>query len=241
MKAWAAVETKVYRVEGGCLSIEFLVLGPIENNVYLISDGNATIVVDPSCEPEAIMAALGNRVPAAIVLTHRHWDHIGAAAALREQTGALVIASEADAPYITGEQVLPGVNTHGVAPCPVDHAVNDGDVLEIGNMAWKVMLTPGHTPGSMCLYIDPRFGSNKEGAPVLIAGDTLFFGSIGRTDFEGGSMSAMRQSLKHLAVLPDNTVVLPGHAAQTTIGAERKRVFARFAEPLRDAYPKLDD
>ena len=77
--------------------------------------------------------------------------------------------------------------------------------------------------------IDPRFGTNPEGAPVLISGDTLFCGSIGRTDFQGGDMNAMRRSLKRLAVLPDETVVLPGHNSTTKIGNERKRVFAYYA------------
>ena len=96
-------------------------------------------------------------------------------------------------------------------------------------MAWKVVLTPGHTKGSMCLFIDPRFGNHPEGSPVLVSGDTLFCASIGRTDFEGGSMDDMRASLKRLAVLPDETLVLPGHNDLTTIGAERRRVFAQFA------------
>ena len=76
-----------------------------------------------------------------------------------------------------------------------------------------MILTPGHTEGGICLFIDPRFGTNPEGAPVLISGDTLFCGSIGRTDFQGGDMNAMRRSLKRLAVLPDETVVLPGTTA----------------------------
>ena len=96
-------------------------------------------------------------------------------------------------------------------------------------MPWKVILTPGHTEGSMCLFIDPQFGTDIAAAPVLVSGDTLFCGSIGRTDFQGGDMNAMRRSLKRLAALPDDTVVLPGHNDLTTIGAERKRVFAYYA------------
>ena len=221
----------LYKVKDGCLPIHFMVMGPIENNVYIISDDAATIVVDPTCDSDVILGALeklGKKKLDAIILTHSHSDHVGAAAKLRRLTGATVIASKADAPYIE-RTVKPLRDDYEFPACEVDQPVDDGDVIQIGNMAWKVILTPGHTPGSMCLFLDPQFGTDKDGAPVLISGDTLFYGSIGRTDFEGGSMPDMRASLKRLAVLPDQTVVLPGHGEQTTIGAERRRIFAYYA------------
>lgn len=221
----------LYKVKDGCLPIQFMVMGPIENNVYIISDDAATIVVDPACDSDVIIGALeklGKKKLDAIILTHSHSDHVGAAAKLRRLTGATVIASKADVPYIE-RTVKPLRDDYEFPACEVDQPVDDGDVIQIGNMAWKVILTPGHTPGSMCLFLDPQFGTVKDAAPVLISGDTLFYGSIGRTDFEGGSMPDMRASLKRLAVLPDQTVVLPGHGEQTTIGAERRRVFAYYA------------
>ncbi|HIW75472.1 MULTISPECIES: MBL fold metallo-hydrolase [Gordonibacter] len=217
-----------HTIPGTCVSVEYLVLGMLENNVYIISDGSSVFVVDPSCEPDRIMKALNGRVPEAIVLTHRHFDHVGAAEALRERTGAPVVASVVDAPMICGDEPTP-LSDRPFTPCPVDRVLKDGETFQVGSMPWKVIATPGHTPGGMCLYLDARDGSNPKGAPVLVSGDTLFAGSIGRTDFAGGSLKQMRASLKRLATLPNNTKVLPGHGPTTTIGAERGPVFARFA------------
>ena len=203
-----------------CVKIEVAVLGPIENNVYIIEGPDATFVVDPTEQAPYIVDLLKGRPCAAIVLTHAHWDHVGAARELRELTGATVIASVVDAPLIDGSEPL-GRNRRGFEPCPVDRAVSDGEIVEIGSMKWRVMVTPGHTPGSMCLFLDPAFGADPEGIPVLISGDTLFSGAHGRTDFEGGNPAAMRESLLRLAELPEETLVLPGHNQLTTIALER--------------------
>lgn len=202
-----------------CVSIEVLVMGPIENNVYIISDGTTTIVVDPTGYPDRIVEALDGRTLDAIVLTHYHWDHVGGAAELREKTGAFTVASAVDAPFISGEKEL-DPSHRGFTPCPIDRVVDDGDVLEIGAMKWQVMLTPGHTPGSMCLLLDPQYGSDPTGDPVLISGDTLFRGAHGRTDFVGGDPAAMMTSLARLGTLPGETIVLPGHNSVTTIATE---------------------
>lgn len=203
-----------------CVKLEALVMGPIENNVFFVDDGHSVIVVDPTEDAPSIVNALAGRTCAAIVLTHAHWDHVGAACALRELTGAPTVASSVDAPYIDGTvQVDP--SHRPFEPCPIDRVVEDGDVFEVGSMKWRVMVTPGHTPGSMCLFLDPQYGSDQDGVPVLIAGDTLFAGAHGRTDFVGGDPLAMRESLKRLAELPEETLVLPGHNSLTTIGRER--------------------
>lgn len=220
----------LYEVSGLCVDVKYLVLGPLQNSTYLISDGAGTMVVDPSCEPETIIAALEGKKLDAIVLTHFHNDHIGAAAQLRAATGAKVYASAVDAPVIEAPQ--DGTYVEACEPCPVDETVANGSVVTVGNMPWKVISTPGHTKGSICLFLIPQFGNHEGGLPVLVSGDTLFAGTVGRTDFEGGSMEEMRASIKKLAALPDDTAVLPGHNDLTTIGAERRRVFARFgAEP----------
>lgn len=217
--------TDLYEVQGLCVDVTYLVLGALENNTYILSDGEGVMVVDPSCEVDRILLALEGKTPDVIVLTHHHYDHMGAAAALREATGAKVIASEADAPFV---EVPKSDFMKTADPCPVDLRVNNGDVVKVGKMEWKVMSTPGHTPGSMCLFLIPQFGNHPQGLPVLITGDTLFAGTVGRTDFEGGSMEQMAASVKKLAYFPDDVAVLPGHNSLTTIGAERKRVFARF-------------
>lgn len=208
-----------YRVQGGCVSIEFLVMGPIENNVYIIDDGESTIVVDPTTSAPQIVSALGGRTLDAIVLTHTHFDHVGGANELRRITGATTIASVGDAPYIDGSKKL-APSHWGFEPCPVDRVVTEGEIVEIGSMKWRVLETPGHTHGSICLFLESQYGSDKQGAPVLISGDTLFHGAHGRTDFDEGDPAAMRESLAKLAKLPPETIVLPGHNAQTTIQAE---------------------
>lgn len=219
------------KIDGLCVDAKFLVMGVLSNNVYVVSDGKGTFVVDPSEQADAILASLGGAALDAIVITHSHWDHTGAAAELRSLTGAPVIASAIEADYI--ENPRAGVGSRTSAPCPVDRRVGNGDVVRVGDMQWKVVETPGHSSGSVCLFVIPQFGNHADGRPVLISGDTLFAGTTGRTDFERGSDADMAASMKKLAKLPDDTVVLPGHGGLTTIGDERP-TFARFGwEPAR--------
>ena len=174
--------TDLYEISGLCVDVEYMIMGVLANNVYIVSDGEGTMVVDPSCSADKILAALGERKLDAIVLTHSHFDHTGAAAELREATGAPVIASAIDAPLIE-EPCDEDLSTRGV-PCPVDRTVAHGDVVEVGNMKWKVIATPGHTPGSICLFDIPQFGNHPKGLPVLLSGDTLLGFGLGWINYK---------------------------------------------------------
>ena len=144
---------------------------------------------------------------------------------MKRRTGAPVIASKVDSPVIEAGQKDMGIVTEG---CVVDRKVSDGDMIAVGKTEWRVIATPGHTPGGICFFLDPQKAPHPDRRPLLVSGDTLFCGSIGRTDFEGGSMRDMRASLARLSKLPDSTIVLPGHNALTTIQVEQKRVFSYY-------------
>ena len=220
------VMARFHEVQGLCVGVRFSVLGPVANNVYVVDDGEGVIVVDPSCRPDAIMAMVDGRTVDAIFVTHRHEDHVGALADIRRLTGAPVYAPALDAAAIeAGVESKFGLSA---AACPVDVRVSEGDAVKVGKTTWKVLHPPGHTEGSSCFYLKAGDAPGS-GASVLLSGDTLFAGSIGRTDFEGGNMRQMRASLRRLAELPDEVVVLPGHNNLTTMKAEKRTTIPFYA------------
>jgi glyoxylase-like metal-dependent hydrolase (beta-lactamase superfamily II) len=204
------------------LNVMRLKLGPLETNCWIVSDEHdgPAIVVDPADDASAILVALGDLSVAAIVLTHRHFDHIGAVRELVAATHAPVLAHALDA-----EGLLTSSGTGGAlfgfectAPFP-DRLLEDGDVIEAGSLSLSVLHTPGHTPGGICLLARDDTG----GPPHLFAGDTVFAGSVGRTDFEGGDARALSHSIaRQIAPLLPETVVHPGHGPDTTVGRERR-------------------
>jgi glyoxylase-like metal-dependent hydrolase (beta-lactamase superfamily II) len=197
-----------------------LVLGALDTNCWLVSDdeGGPTVVIDPASDDRRVLAAIGEAKVAAVVLTHGHFDHLGAVGAVLTATGAPLLVHTADAASITDAAANGGAQFGFDAVAPAaDRLLADGDRLDAGAITLAVWATPGHTPGSICLLASPT-----QGPEHLFSGDTLFAGSVGRTDFAGGSARAMRASIEVLSSLPETTVVHPGHGPDTTIGHESR-------------------
>jgi len=199
---------------------EILPVGPLQCNCSIIGDEatREAMVIDPGDEIDDIIAILEKHQlhVKQIVITHAHIDHVGGAMKLRELTGAPILLNQND--YALLKMLDVQAAWIGVpAPGKVEIAstLSDGDALRVGDMSAGVIETPGHTEGSVCLYFAPQ--------KLLIAGDTLFAGSIGRTDLPGGSFEKIMRSLHgRVLALPDETVVIPGHGPATTIAEERE-------------------
>ena len=199
---------------------EILPVGPLRCNCSIIGDETTreAMVIDPGDDIEDIQALIKkhNLQVKQIVITHAHIDHVGGAMKLRAATGAPILLNENDSALLKMLDVQ--ATWIGVAPpgkVEIDRSVTTGETVAAGQHTAQILHTPGHTEGSICLYFAPE--------KKLIAGDTLFAGSIGRTDLPGGSMKKILSSLHHTVLaLPDETVVVPGHGELTTIGEERQ-------------------
>ncbi len=196
------------------MTIQTIPVGPLHTNCYLVYDDQGDgVVVDPGGEADTLLCAIassGMRVRY-VLLTHAHVDHMAAAAAILEATGANLLLHEGDAPALTD----PSWNLSSLfpelcdGPLPVlkaDRLLREGDTVEAGTLRFTVLHTPGHTPGSCCYLC----------GDVLFSGDTLFQDGCGRTDFPGGSKWEMLQSLARLRELPEACRVYPGHGGETT-------------------------
>lgn len=193
-----------------------LVLGPLETNCYVVAEEHAgeCLVIDPACFDERLVAEIGTARVVAIVLTHCHFDHLGGVAELKAVTEAPLVIHALDAEFVTSSEGNGGAMFGFVETAPpADRLVDQGDIVTAGSIDFEVLHTPGHTPGGICLYTPGH----------LFSGDTLFAGSVGRTDFPRGDGRALSRSVAmRLAGLPDDTVVHPGHGPESNIGRERR-------------------
>lgn len=189
------------------LQIDVMALGAYQTNCYLVSapGSDRCLIIDPGYEANAIKTRLRQRelTPEAILLTHGHFDHVGAVRELAMDFDCRVFLCPEDLS-------MPPMMTAG--PLFYTDTYGEGDCLTLAGLPFRVFHTPGHTPGSVCLLFENQ----------LFSGDTLFAGSCGRTDLPGGSQAAIRKSLKRLAEMQENYTVLPGHGQVTTLDEERK-------------------
>lgn len=198
--------------------IKTIPVGMIGTNCYIAGcpETKEAVVIDPGDEEQKIMKVVNdNKLKVvAIINTHGHWDHVGANGAIKEKTGAPLMIHEDDATYLTDSKLnlASMLIGKGEKSPQADKVLRDGDEIKFGNQLFKVLHTPGHTPGGICLIGD------KE----VFAGDTLFAGSIGRTDLAGGNYDTLIRSIKDkVLTIGDEYVVYPGHGPATRIGDEK--------------------
>jgi hydroxyacylglutathione hydrolase len=227
---------------------EVIPVGMLHCNCSILGDRitREAIVVDPGDEVERIAEILqAHKLNVrAIISTHTHIDHVGGLAGLHQLTGAPVLIHQADLElYRNLEQQAQWLGVPTPPMTTIDEFLKEGDALRWGNFVARVLHTPGHTPGSISLLVDRHANEPETKSPVkdsaapksghpappslhparLLAGDTLFEGSIGRTDLWGGSFPQIIESIREkLLVLPDDVIVYPGHGRETTMGAERE-------------------
>ena len=204
------------------MQIDRLILGDFQTNCYVVRRDEAAVeclIVDPGFDADELLDFLSQRWldPVAVIITHGHADHIAGVAALRQQYPKIkVYIHKADSGLLTDSEANLSVLTGAVvATEPADVLLQDGDAIDEAGVQLQVLHTPGHTRGGICLYV--------ESEATVFAGDTLFAGSVGRTDFPGGDMDQLIEGIRtKLFMLPDNTAVYPGHGMRTTIGREKR-------------------
>ncbi|MDR0222184.1 MAG: MBL fold metallo-hydrolase [Oscillospiraceae bacterium] len=193
-----------------------MILGIFETNTYIVgSNAGEAAVIDPAANAETILKGLEkeNLRLTDILLTHGHFDHTGAAAALKTATGAKISVHGSDAPMLTDlGKSFASMFPEAFAPCEEDFRLKDGDTVKIGELGFSVMHTPGHSAGSV-MFICER---------IIFSGDTVFECSAGRTDGWSGDSEAQRRSFDLIRELKEDFVILPGHGNKTTLSRERE-------------------
>ncbi|UCD18398.1 MAG: MBL fold metallo-hydrolase [Candidatus Zixiibacteriota bacterium] len=200
------------------MTIETIIVGPFEVNCYLVynEEDSSGVIIDPGDEEERIMDRIVKNgiKPAAILLTHGHGDHIAAVEPLKEHYRLPLYIGKGDEQMLTSPSGnISAMFGYEIVCPPADHILQDGDVFRAGSLEFTVLATPGHTRGGICYFA----GKN------LFCGDTLFNGSIGRTDLPGGNFEQLIGAIeRNILTLPDDIFCYPGHGPATTVGAERK-------------------
>ncbi|MBQ4483108.1 MAG: MBL fold metallo-hydrolase [Lachnospiraceae bacterium] len=200
--------------------IKAMVLGPVQTNTYFIinDDTDECIIADPAESPDKITGFIerNDLIPVAVILTHGHFDHIAAVKGVLDKWKIPVYASEKEKELLENAELNQSLAAYGRSiTVKADRFLKDNEEFEAGGIEFKCLHTPGHTAGSCCYLIDSM--------KALISGDTLFEGSIGRTDFPTGDVSVMKKTLKEIiSNLPDELEVYPGHGGVTTIEDEKK-------------------
>ncbi len=198
--------------------IKRLTVGPIQANCFILGceETKVAAVIDPGDEPDRILMALAEDKLTVkyLIDTHGHFDHVGANKRMKDATGAEILIHPLDAPMLTQLSETAGVWGMSAENSPEpDRTIDEGDEITVGNITLKVIHTPGHTPGGISLHTDK----------CVFVGDTLFAGSIGRTDFPGGSFETLKSSIQDkLFLLGDDVTVYTGHMGNTTIGNEKR-------------------
>ena len=201
------------------MNLRTIVVGPFQVNCFLYWNENSGdgVIIDPGAEESRITAAIDEAgfIPRAVLLTHGHGDHIAAVAAIMKQYQIPLYVGRGEEELLAN----PSANVSALIGQPIvapkaDHVVGDEETVRVGSIMLTALATPGHTPGGLC-YLDEKRG-------LLFCGDTLFYGSIGRTDLPGGSFETLIDSIqKKILTLPDEVVCYTGHGPETTVGAER--------------------
>ena len=188
------------------------------SNCYLLIDSESrdAAIIDPGCNPDKIMENIkeNNADVKLIINTHGHWDHVGANVAIKAQTGADVLIHKLDEPFLANPELNLAGLFRGDGNCgTAERLLEDGDIIELGQLRLQVIHTPGHTPGGICLLCED----------LLFTGDTLFRMSVGRSDLPGGDKEALLASLENkLKPLDDELKVLPGHNSASVLGYEKE-------------------
>ncbi|MGA2677931.1 MAG: MBL fold metallo-hydrolase [Sedimentisphaerales bacterium] len=203
------------------MKVDRLVLGEYENNCYIVrssDEASDCLIIDTGLDVLPLLKFLerGKLTPVAVILTHGHIDHIAGVEVLRKKYPSILIyIHKLDAEMLTNKTSnLSLMAGNPFAARKADYFLDEGDIIEKAGVRLRVIHTPGHTPGGICLY--------AEKDNIIFVGDTLFAGSVGRTDFPGSSTSQLIEGItKKLLTLPEDTIVYPGHGPETTIGREK--------------------